>query len=79
MKNISILCANNILIDSFTANRYIVYNCVVDIYNGLGVVPDENGIINIDVSFDETWQKKGHTSHIGASAVIEVHSGFVID
>ncbi|XP_064119169.1 uncharacterized protein LOC135224248 [Macrobrachium nipponense] len=30
----------------------------------MGIVPDENGILNIDVSYDGTWMKRGHVSNV---------------
>ena len=45
----------------------------------LGIEPDKEGILDIEVSFDGTWQKRGHTSHYGAAAVIECHTGFIVD
>ncbi|GFN95547.1 hypothetical protein PoB_002205300 [Plakobranchus ocellatus] len=40
---------------------------------------DEDGVLNIGVSYDGTWAKRGHTSKIGAGAVIEIMTGLVID
>ena len=34
-------------------------------YKGLGELPDGNGILNISVSFDGSWQRRGHASHNG--------------
>lgn len=34
---------------------------------------------NIAVSFDGTWMTRGHSSHIGVGAVIELFSGLVLD
>ncbi|KAH7933284.1 hypothetical protein HPB49_011170 [Dermacentor silvarum] len=34
---------------------------------------------NIAVSFDGSWMTRGHTSHIGVGAVVELFSGFVLD
>ena len=36
-------------------------------YKKIGVVPDEKGNLDIRVSFDRTWQKRGHSSHNGAA------------
>lgn len=35
--------------------------------------------IDIAVSFDGTWHKRGHTSNYGVGCVIELHTGLVID
>ena len=49
-------------------------------FEQLCVLPDEDSIPNVEVSFDGTWMKRGHTSHIGAAAVImDVHTGFVLE
>ena len=42
-------------------------------------MPDEDGTLNVEVTFGGTWMKRGHTSHIGAADVMEVHTGFVLD
>ena len=50
--------------------------CVFQKYTESGILPDEDGILNVDISFDGTWMKRGRTSHIGAAAVIDVLTGF---
>lgn len=45
----------------------------------LGIQPDENNIYDIRVTFDGTWQKRGHTSLLAAGAVIDAETGLVID
>lgn len=45
----------------------------------LGVLPDENGILDVDVSFDGSWLTRGHKSHIGIGTVIECNTGLVLD
>lgn len=39
----------------------------------------EQSIINISVSYDGTWHKRGHTSIYGLGIVIDVLTGLVID
>ncbi|XP_077488230.1 uncharacterized protein LOC144099059 [Amblyomma americanum] len=34
---------------------------------------------DITVAYDGTWHKRGHTSHIGVGAVIEYHTGLIMD
>ncbi|KAH7943394.1 hypothetical protein HPB52_007797 [Rhipicephalus sanguineus] len=34
---------------------------------------------DITVNYDGTWHKRGHTSHIGVGAVIEYHTGLILD
>ena len=52
---------------------------IVSAYNEIGEHPDENGILNIAVSFDGSWQKRGFTSHNGIAAVIDLLTGLPID
>lgn len=40
---------------------------------------DENDVIDISVSYDGTWHKRGHTSNYGIGIVIDVLTGLVID
>ena len=48
-------------------------------YQDIGVHPDENGILDIAVSFDISWQKRGFKSHNGMASVIDLLTGFIID
>ena len=41
------------------------------------IQPDD--IIDIAVTFDGSWQKRGHSSHYGLGAVIELETGLVLD
>ncbi|XP_075742739.1 uncharacterized protein LOC142796312 [Rhipicephalus microplus] len=34
---------------------------------------------DITVNYDGTWHKRGHTSHIGVGAIIEYHTGLILD
>ncbi|GFW05073.1 uncharacterized protein TNCV_598671 [Trichonephila clavipes] len=36
-------------------------------------------IIDVSVSYDGTWQKRGHTSNIGLGIIIDILSGLVLD
>lgn len=40
---------------------------------------DADGVLKLDVSFDATWMKRGHTSKVGMSVMIEVNTSFIID
>ena len=40
---------------------------------------DADAVINIGVSFDGTWQKRGFTSHYGIGICIDILTGLVID
>ena len=44
-----------------------------------GDLMDDAGVIDITVSYDDTWQKRGFTSHHGVGVAIEVQTGLVID
>ena len=33
----------------------------------LGIEPDADGVLNIDLSFDGTWMTRGHRSKVGVS------------
>ncbi|GFW13740.1 uncharacterized protein TNCV_2105641 [Trichonephila clavipes] len=37
------------------------------------------GIIDVSVSYDGTWQKRGHTSKLGLRIIIDALSGLVVD
>eukprot|EP00112_Aurelia_sp_Birch-Aquarium-sp1_P015507 Seg3441.4 transcript_id=Seg3441.4/GoldUCD/mRNA.D3Y31 product="hypothetical protein" protein_id=Seg3441.4/GoldUCD/D3Y31 len=52
---------------------------IVNAYGEIGEHPDDTGILNIAVSFDGAWQKRGHTSHNGLGAVVELMTGHPID
>ena len=43
-------------------------------YSELGVEPDDEGVLDIGVSFNE-WQKRGHSSHNGMVSVIDLITG----
>ncbi|GFV48003.1 uncharacterized protein TNCV_4150891 [Trichonephila clavipes] len=36
-------------------------------------------IIDVSVSYDSTWQKRGHTSNLGLGIIIDILSGLVLD
>ena len=52
---------------------------IVTAYKEIDEHPDEYGILNIAVSFDGSWQKRGFTSHNGIGAVIDLLTGLPID
>eukprot|EP00112_Aurelia_sp_Birch-Aquarium-sp1_P018043 Seg4246.3 transcript_id=Seg4246.3/GoldUCD/mRNA.D3Y31 product="hypothetical protein" protein_id=Seg4246.3/GoldUCD/D3Y31 len=41
---------------------------IVEEYWQIGIVADDDEILDIDVSFDGSWQKRGHSSHNGDNA-----------
>ena len=54
-------------------------NIIANAHEKVGVHEDDQGILDIAVSFDGTWQKRGHTSHNGVAAVIDLLTGLPID
>ena len=48
-------------------------------YEKVGVIPDKEGILDIAVSFDGSWQKRGFSSHNGTASVIDLLTGYPID
>ncbi|XP_076451528.1 uncharacterized protein LOC143287427 [Babylonia areolata] len=45
---------------------------------GLGQ-PSDDGCLDISVSFDGSWHRRGRTSHNGIATVIEIFSGLILD
>ena len=54
-------------------------DAIVNAYHEIGVDPDKDGVLDISVSFDGSWQKRGHSSHKGVASVIDLVTGFPID
>lgn len=52
---------------------------IVESYSVLGVEPDEDGVLDIGVSFDGSWHKRGHSSHNGIAVVIDIITGLPVD
>jgi hypothetical protein len=48
-------------------------------YLKLNPLLDPNAVLDIAVSFDGSWQKRGHTSLFGFGAVIDTLTGLVVD
>ena len=48
-------------------------------YLDLGKEPDSDGILDITVSFDGSWQRRGRCSHNGIAAVICAVTGLILD
>lgn len=58
----------------------IVYESVKEFYTSREMAePDEDGILDVEVSYDGTWMTRGHKSHIGIGFVIDVYTGIVLD
>ena len=52
---------------------------IFNAYSELGVEPDDEGVLDIGVSFDGSWQKRGHSSHNGIASVIDLITGLPVD
>lgn len=39
----------------------------------------DNGLVNVDVTYDGTWHKRGYKSNFGVGAVIDIDCGMVLD
>ena len=48
-------------------------------YGETGVFPDDEGVLDVAVSFDGAWQRRGHSSHNGIGSVIDLLTGLPID
>ena len=72
VKDMALIKAQEVLVKSrkATVDFYRTYHpeCVRD-----------DGIVNIDVSYDGSWHRRGHNSKFFFGAVIEGHAGLVID
>ena len=44
-----------------------------------GQARPEDAVVDICVSFDGTWHKRGHTSHTGIGVAIDILTGYVVD
>ena len=47
--------------------------------NELKIYPDENGILDIEVTFDGSWKTHGHNSTLGTACLLEAHTGIPLD
>ena len=55
-------------------------NTAAEVIRGVyGDLMDDDGIIDMTVNYDGTWQKRGFTSHHGVGVAIEVQTGLVVD
>eukprot|EP00794_Sanderia_malayensis_P011448 gene11448-biopygen9129 len=48
-------------------------------YGDVGIKEDKDGILDIAVSYNGTWQRRGHVSHNGAASTIDLLTGLPID
>ena len=52
---------------------------IKDAYKDIGVVPDNEGILDVSVSYDGSWQRRCHSSHNRMAAVIDLTTALPID
>lgn len=52
---------------------------IIEAHKDIGNLVDDNGFLNITVSFDGTWQTRGHSSNFAVGCIIDVLTGFVMD
>jgi hypothetical protein len=70
----------NAMKDMCIDQRETVKECVRNHYTELGRHPDpDTNILDVDVSYDGSWQTRGFQSNIGTGFVIEAETGFVLD
>ena len=55
------------------------HEAIVKSYEEVGIKPDSEGILEIGVSFDGSWHKRGHSSHTGIGIAIDLLTGLPID
>ena len=67
----SMVVANNVLCESAQIVRKVYHDSDPSI--------DESGVIDLAVSFDGSWMKRGHTSPYGVGCAIEVVTGLIVD
>ena len=48
-------------------------------YADLHIEADADGVLDLLVSMDGSWQKRGWSSHNGIAVVVELHTGLIID
>lgn len=64
----------------FNMKQDIIHDMIRQYYGEhTDTIPDEDNNMKIDVSYDGSWMKRGHTSRIGMGVVIEVRTGFIVD
>ena len=54
-------------------------NSAADLIRAMSSDLGDDGLVDLTVSYDGTWHKRGYTSHHGVGVAIEVNTGLVID
>ena len=65
--------------ETFLEVSKTVQQAIVKSYEEVGIKPDCEGILEIGVSYDGSWHKRGHSSHTGIGVVIDLLTGLPID
>ncbi len=55
------------------------HEAIVKSYEEVDIKLDSEGILEMDVSFDGSWHKRGHSSHTGIRIAIDLLTGLPID
>ena len=66
-------------ISNFSEVQQQSVKAIFEAYRDLGETTEKNGILDIAVSFDGAWQRRGHSSHNGVAAVIDLLTGLPVD
>lgn len=62
--------------DILDISRKAVVRCYSE---ELGREPDDQGNLDVDISFDGSWHTRGHKSLLGIGAVTDATTGLVLD
>ena len=52
---------------------------IITAHKDAGITPDDNGVLEIAVSFDGELHRREHSSHVGLAVIIDVLTGLPID
>ena len=67
------------MLDMYEAQKPIMNRAVRRQYRKEGIHVDEDGMLDVAVSYDGSWLTRGHHSNIGAGFVIDSCTGGVLD
>lgn len=69
----------NTAIDVSQSNLEMARKRVREVYKAMDCTITDDSVIDLGVSYDGSWHKRGHTSNYGIGCVIELQTGLVID
>ena len=52
---------------------------IKEAFADVGEFPDQDGVLNIGVSFDGSWQRRGHSSHSGIGVATDLLTGLPVN